>query len=60
MFFAATGVTNGDFLRGVRYLPDGATTESLTMRSKSGTIRKIEATHRWSKLMNYSAVRWGE
>ncbi len=60
VFFAATGVTNGDFLRGVRYLPDGATTESLTMRSKSGTIRKIEATHRWSKLMNYSAVRWGE
>lgn len=60
VFFAATGVTNGDFLRGVRYLPDGAVTESLTMRSKSGTIRKIEANHRWSKLMKYSAVRWGE
>jgi fructose-1,6-bisphosphatase II len=60
VFFAATGVTNGDFLRGVRYLPDGATTESLVMRSKSGTIRTVEARHQWSKLVKYSAVRWGE
>ncbi len=59
VFFAATGVTNGDFLKGVQYLPGGAITESLVMRSKSGTIRKIEATHRWSKLVDYSAVRWG-
>jgi fructose-1,6-bisphosphatase II len=60
VFFAATGVTNGDFLKGVRYQPDGATTESLVMRSKSGTIRTVEARHQWSKLVKYSAVRWGE
>ncbi len=58
--FAATGVTNGDFLKGVHYLPNGAVTESLVMRSKSGTIRTIEARHQWSKLVDYSAVRWGE
>lgn len=60
VFFAATGVTNGDFLKGVHYLPNGAITESLVMRSKSGTIRTIEARHQWSKLVDYSAVRWGE
>jgi fructose-1,6-bisphosphatase II len=58
VFFAATGVTDGDFLRGVRYWPDGAGTQSLVMRSKSGTIRTIDAMHRWSKLMRYSAVRY--
>jgi fructose-1,6-bisphosphatase II len=60
VFFSATGVTDGDFLKGVRYWNDGAGTESLVMRSKSGTIRKIEATHRWSKLMRYSAVSYAE
>ncbi len=60
VFFAATGVTDGDLLRGVRYWGDGASTESLVMRSKSGTIRKIEATHRWHKLMRYSAIRFDE
>src|SRR4051794_33838009 len=60
VFFSATGVTDGDFVHGVRYWPDGAGTESLVMRSKSGTIRTIQATHRWSKLMRYSAVRYGE
>ena len=40
VFFAATGVTDGDLLQGVRYLDDGnATTESLVMRSRSGTVR---------------------
>ena len=47
VFFSATGITNGDLLRGVRYWGDGARTESLVMRSKSGTIRTIESTHRW-------------
>jgi fructose-1,6-bisphosphatase II len=59
-FFAATGVTDGDLLRGVRYFGDGASTESLVMRGKTGTIRKIEATHRWPKLMRYSAIRFDE
>jgi len=59
VFFAATGVTDGDLLRGVRYWGDGASTQSLVMRSKSGTIRIIDATHKWTKLMSYSAVRWG-
>ena len=59
VFFCATGVTDGDLLRGVRYWGDGASTQSLVMRSKSGTIRIIGATHKWTKLMSYSAVRWG-
>jgi len=59
VFFAATGVSDGDLLRGVRYWGDGASTQSLVMRSKSGTIRIIDATHKWTKLMSYSAVRWG-
>ena len=42
VFFAATGITNGDLLKGVRYWGDGASTQSLVMRSKSGTIRTIE------------------
>jgi fructose-1,6-bisphosphatase II len=44
-FFVATGITDGELLRGVRYFPGGAATSSLVMRSKSGTIRRIEATH---------------
>jgi fructose-1,6-bisphosphatase II len=59
VFFAATGVSDGDLLRGVRYWGDGASTQSLVMRSKSGTIRIIDATHKWTKLMSYSSVRWG-
>jgi fructose-1,6-bisphosphatase II len=50
-FFAATGVTDGDLLDGVRYLGDGhATTESLVMRSRSGTVRKVQARHNRPKL----------
>jgi fructose-1,6-bisphosphatase II len=56
MFFCATGVTNGDLLRGVDYRANGATTSSLVMRSKSGTIRRIEGVHRIEKLREYSAV----
>ncbi|MGZ6969845.1 MAG: class II fructose-bisphosphatase [Acidimicrobiia bacterium] len=58
VFFAATGISNGYLLKGVRYWGDGASTESLVMRSKTGTIRKIQATHRWQKLMRYSAVKF--
>jgi len=58
-FFAATGVTDGELLRGVRYGPYGATTQSLVMRSKSGTVRKVEATHRLEKLARFSLVEFG-
>jgi fructose-1,6-bisphosphatase II len=47
VMFAATGVTTGDFLRGVRFFRGGATTNSLVMRSKTRTVRRIEATHRF-------------
>ena len=51
VFFAATGVTDGDLLQGVRYLTDGkASTESLVMRSRSGTVRKVGARHDRAKL----------
>ncbi len=58
VFFAATGISDGDLLRGVRYRGDGASTESLVMRSKSGTIRTVRAEHRWEKLMRFSAVKF--
>jgi fructose-1,6-bisphosphatase II len=58
VYFAATGISDGELLRGVRYWGDGAGTQSLVMRSKSGTIRIIEATHRWTKLMAYSAISY--
>jgi fructose-1,6-bisphosphatase II len=57
-FFAATGITQGDFLRGVRYTATGAITHSLVTRSRSGTWRTIEAHHRWDKLMTYSQVEY--
>jgi fructose-1,6-bisphosphatase II len=56
VFFVATGVTDGELLRGVRYRAGGATTHSLVMRSKSGTIRTIESEHRLSKLRAYSSI----
>ncbi|AKK02771.1 class II fructose-bisphosphatase [Corynebacterium epidermidicanis] len=55
-YFVATGVTNGDMLRGVSYRANGATTRSLVMRSKSGTIRYIESVHQLQKLQEYSVV----
>jgi fructose-1,6-bisphosphatase II len=53
VMFAATGVTNGDFLRGVRYTGDGARTHSVVMRSRSGTVRYIEAEHHFQHKPNY-------
>jgi fructose-1,6-bisphosphatase II len=58
-FFAATGVTDGELLRGVHYDSRGASTQSLVMRSKSGTVRRIDARHRLVKLREYAAVELG-
>jgi fructose-1,6-bisphosphatase II len=58
VFFSATGITDGELLRGVHYTPGGATTESLVMRSRSGTVRRIQATHRLEKLERYSQVEY--
>lgn len=55
-YFAATGVTNGDLLRGVSYRKSGATTRSLVMRSKSGTVRYVESMHKLAKLQEYSVI----
>ncbi len=57
-FFAATGITDGELLQGVRYHDFGATTQSLVMRSKSGTLRKIDASHPLAKLAEYSAIQF--
>lgn len=55
-FFAATGISDGELLRGVRYESGGAITDSLVMRSKSGTVRRVEARHRIKKLSTYAAI----
>ncbi len=55
-FFAATGITDGDLLRGVRYEHGGARTQSLVMRSRSGTVRMVDARHRIDKLAAFAAV----
>ena len=60
VFFSATGVTDGDVLQGVRYQGDrGASTESLVMRSRSGTIRQVTARHDRRKLRSLFGVRYG-
>jgi fructose-1,6-bisphosphatase II len=58
VFFAATGVTTGALLRGVRYTPEGAVTDSIVMRSRSGTVRRIEAHHSFEKLEGLSGGRY--
>jgi fructose-1,6-bisphosphatase II len=55
-FFAATGITDGELLRGVRFDGRGATTQSLVMRSRSGTVRLVDARHRLDKLQAFSSV----
>jgi fructose-1,6-bisphosphatase II len=55
-FFAATGITDGELLQGVRYHDFGATTQSLVMRSRSGTVRLISARHPLHKLREFSAI----
>jgi fructose-1,6-bisphosphatase II len=59
VFFAATGVTDGELLRGVRFDRRGALTQSLSMRSKSGTSRTIDARHQLSKLSRYASIDYG-
>jgi fructose-1,6-bisphosphatase II len=55
-FFVATGITDGELLRGVRYRAGGATTHSLVMRSRSGTIRSITSEHQLQKLRAFAAI----
>ncbi|MDT4986530.1 MAG: fructose,6-bisphosphatase [Micromonosporaceae bacterium] len=59
VFFCATGVTSGDLLKGVTYRSNGAHTQSIVMRSKSGTTRVIDSYHRLEKLNMYSVVDFG-
>ena len=56
VFFVATGITDGELMKGVRYRAGGASTHSLVMRSRSGTIRSITSEHRLQKLKAYAAV----
>jgi fructose-1,6-bisphosphatase II len=55
-FFAATGITDGELLKGVHFDGRGATTQSLVMRSKSGTVRRVDARHAIAKLKSYSSI----
>ena len=59
VFFSASGVTDGDVLQGVRYRGAGASTESLVMRSRSGTVRRVQARHDRSKLRAVIGERYG-
>ena len=59
VFFAASGVTDGDLLQGVRYDGAHATTESLVMRSRSGTVRKVHARHDRAKLSEVTGGLYG-
>lgn len=58
VFFAATGITDGELLKGVRYHGNGASTFSVIMRSRSGTVRSVEGRHRWDKLMEISQLQY--
>jgi fructose-1,6-bisphosphatase II len=58
VFFAATGISGGTFLAGVRYTGNGATTHSLVLRARTGTVRFIDSIHSWEKLMRFSAVEY--
>jgi fructose-1,6-bisphosphatase II len=58
LFVAATGVTSGALLRGVRYTKDGALTDSLVIRSRSGTVRRIEAQHSFEKLSHFTGQKY--
>ncbi len=56
--FAATGISGGTFLSGVRYSGLGAITHSLVIRGKTGTVRNIKSRHNWEQLMKFSAVKY--
>jgi fructose-1,6-bisphosphatase II len=57
-FFAATGITDGYLLDGVKYWPDGASTHSMVMRSRSGTLRYVASEHSFEKLERFSAIQY--
>src|ERR671921_898941 len=59
VFFVATGITDGELMRGVRYRAGGASTHSLVMRSRSGTIRSLTSEHKLQKLKAYASVDFG-
>jgi fructose-1,6-bisphosphatase II len=56
VFFAATGITDGDLIKGVKYRGDSAITQSIVMRTRSGTVRVIDALHRLPKLKKFSSI----
>ena len=58
VFFAATGITDGELLKGVRYFGNGASTDTLVVRGMTGTVRQIFATHRVDKLRHFSAIKY--
>ncbi len=58
VFFSATGISGGTFLSGVHFSGHGGRTHSLVMRGKTGTVRRIEASHSWDRLMRFSAVQY--
>ena len=58
VFFAATGITDGDLIKGVEYRGDDAITQSLIMRSKSGTVRIVDGIHRRKKLAQYLKIEY--
>jgi fructose-1,6-bisphosphatase II len=60
VFFAATGVSSGNLLRGVRYFSGGAQTQSIAMRGRSGTMRWIDARHNFEKLEKLDFMKYAE
>ena len=58
VFFAATGITDGELLKGVKYFGDGARTDSLVVRGLTGTVRRITATHHIDKLHELSEIKY--
>jgi len=58
VFFAATGITDGELVKGVQFFENGARTSSIVMRSRTGTIRRIDATHRLDKLRTLSGLQF--
>ena len=58
IFFALTGITDGELVDGVKYFGTGARTHSLVMRGVTGTVREVTATHRWDKLMEVSEIQY--
>ncbi|MBI1856195.1 MAG: class II fructose-bisphosphatase [Chloroflexi bacterium] len=58
VFFAATGITDGELLKGVRYFGDGARTDSIVVRGLTGTVRQITATHRLDKLDHLGSIHY--